>query len=135
MDALHAFQPAAAAHIASTGAAAGTATQTDPIARQAAAGSLDTLLEDSAVAAENRHLVCGHPADVLARGASALEVDILVLGCIARSGVQRLLLGNTAERLIYRVPCDLLLVKPAGFASDIERERRGPRLIVTPVCN
>jgi universal stress protein E len=132
---LHAFQPAAAVNLPSTGAAAGTAIETDLIARQAAAASLDTLLKGSSVAAENRHLVCGHPADVLARGASALEADILVLGCISRSGIRRLLIGNTAEQLIYRVQCDLLLVKPAGFANDIERERRGPRLMVTPVCN
>ena len=92
-------------------------------------------MDGTGLTAEKRHLVSGHPADALARGANDLGADILVLGCISRSGVRRLLIGNTAEQLIYRVPCDLLLVKPAGFANDIERERRGPRLMVTPVCN
>jgi universal stress protein E len=135
VHAIHAFAPAASSNHPSTGATAGAAIQTDLVARQTAAASLDTLLKGSSVAVDNRHLVCGHPADVLARGASALEADILVLGCICRSGVRRLMIGNTAEHLIYRVPCDLLLVKPAGFANDIEHERRGPRLMVTPVCN
>jgi hypothetical protein len=33
------------------------------------------------------------------------------------------------------VPCDLLMVKAPGFTNDIEHECRGPRLMVTPVCN
>ena len=43
--------------------------------------------------------------------------------------------AKATQQLIYRVHCDLLLVKPVGFANDIERERRGPRLMVTPVYN
>ena len=135
VHAVHAFVPTVSSNHPSMGATAGAAIQTDLMAQHAAAASLEALLAGSGLAAENRHLVGGHPTDALARGASELAADILVLGCISRSGVRRLLIGNTAEQLIYRLPCDLLLVKPAGFATHIERERRGPRLMVTPVCN
>jgi universal stress protein E len=83
----------------------------------------------------NRHLIGGHPTDAIALTVKQILADILVLGCISRSGLQRLLIGNTAGQLIYRVPCDLLMVKPMGFTNHIERERRGPRLMVTPACN
>jgi len=135
MHVLHAFLPSVGAVYESTGATAGAAVQIDLIARSAAATSLDSVLENRGIPAANRHLVSGHPADALTLGVTRLSADILVLGCIARSGLRRLLIGNTAEQLIYRVPCDLLMVKPPGFTNDIEHERHGPRLMVTPVCN
>ena len=135
MHVMHAFLPSAVAVHASTGATAGAAVQPDLIARRAAGTLLDRALEGSDIPVTNRHLVSGHPADALTLGVTQLSADILVLGCIARSGVRRLLIGNTAEQLIYRLPCDLLMVKPLGFTNDIERARRGPRLMVTPVCN
>jgi universal stress protein E len=135
MHVIHAFLPSVEAVQASTGVAAGAAFQTDLVARNAAATSLDSVLDSRDIPVANRHLVSGHPTDALTPGVTQLSADILVLGCIARSGVRRFLIGNTAEQLIYRVPCDLLMVKPPGFTNDIECERRGPRLMVTPVCN
>ena len=38
--------------------------------------------------------------------------DLLVMGAVSRSGLQRLALGSTAERVLDFVPCDLLIVKP-----------------------
>lgn len=133
MHAIHAFLPSAAAVYASTGATAGAAVESDLSARHAAGTLLDRVLEGSDIPQANRHLRSGHPADALTLGVAQISADILVLGCIARSGVRRLLIGNTAEQLIYGVPCDLLMVKPPGFTNDIEHERRGPRLMVTPV--
>jgi len=135
VHAIHAFLPSLGPVHASTGATAGASVQTDLVARHAAATSLDSILESRDIPVANRHLVSGHPTDALTLGVTQLSADILVLGCIARSGVRRFLIGNTAEQLIYRVPCDLLMVKAPGFTNDIEREPRGPRLMVTPVCN
>ncbi len=36
-----------------------------------------------------------------------------------RSGLKRLVLGNTAETLLDRLPCNLLVVKPRRFANRI----------------
>jgi universal stress protein E len=41
----------------------------------------------------------------------ALGADLLVMGAVSRSAVQRLLLGSTAELVLDFVPCDLLIVK------------------------
>jgi hypothetical protein len=48
---------------------------------------------------------------------------------MSRSGVQGALLGNTADGLLRHLGCDLLIVKPPQFASDVLRWRAGPRQI------
>jgi universal stress protein E len=39
----------------------------------------------------------------------------MVMGAVSRSGLDRIFLGSTAERVLDRLPCDLLIVKPKGF--------------------
>ena len=47
------------------------------------------------------------------------EIDLLVMGTIARGGVAGVLTGNTAERLLPRIPCSVLAVKPPDFVCPI----------------
>jgi universal stress protein E len=61
--------------------------------------------------------------------AAELHSDLVVMGAVSRSGLKRLFIGNTAEQLLDRLPCDLLVVKPTGFKSGVLRPRRGARLI------
>lgn len=42
------------------------------------------------------------------------EIDLLVIGTVARSGMSRVFVGNTAERLLSQVSCSVLAVKPSG---------------------
>ena len=41
------------------------------------------------------------------------DADFLVMGAVARRGVKKLLLGSTAARVLDRLPCDLVIIKPA----------------------
>jgi hypothetical protein len=41
------------------------------------------------------------------------------MGAISRRGLQRLFIGNTAERMLDHLDCDVLVVKPAGFHTRI----------------
>jgi len=45
--------------------------------------------------------------------------DLVVMGMIGRTGIPGFLIGNTAERLLPKIPCSLLAVKPAGFKSPV----------------
>lgn len=47
------------------------------------------------------------------------DIDLIVMGTIGRSGLSGLLIGNTAERVIDRVNCSVLAIKPANFKSPI----------------
>jgi len=44
---------------------------------------------------------------------------VVVMGAVSRSGLKRLFIGNTAERVLDRLPCDVLIVKPRGFRSPV----------------
>ena len=46
-----------------------------------------------------------------------LRADAVVMGAISRSGLKGLFLGNTAEDVLDRLHCDLVIVKPAGFKA------------------
>lgn len=54
---------------------------------------------------------------VLPEFAVAEGVDLVVMGTTGRTGIARHLRGNTAERLLDRLPCSLVAVKPAPAAS------------------
>jgi universal stress protein E len=53
------------------------------------------------------------------------------MGAVSRSGLKRVFIGNTAERVLDALPCDVLVVKPAHFASRVERRSRGMRVVPT----
>jgi universal stress protein E len=92
---------------------------------------LDKALRSAGVVtlkASHRHLVPLHPADSIPRMARRLSCDIVVMGALSRSGLKGLLIGNTAERLLDELPCDLLVVKPRGFRTSVAKDVRGPEL-------
>jgi universal stress protein E len=66
------------------------------------------------------HLTWGIPSQGVARLAEHLEVDLLVLGTVGRSGIKGVLLGNTAEKVLDTCNCSILTVKPDDFISPIE---------------
>jgi hypothetical protein len=59
------------------------------------------------------------PADVLCRAAADHGADLLVVGSHGRTGLERLLLGSVAERVIRHAPCPVLCVRarPAPVAE------------------
>ena len=59
----------------------------------------------------------GPPDDVIPQLVIDNQIDVLVLGTHARSGISRLVLGNTAERILPTVHCSVLAVKPSDFVS------------------
>jgi hypothetical protein len=51
------------------------------------------------------------------------------MGAVSRSGLKRVFIGNTAERALNELPCDVLVVKPPGFAKQVADRPRGLRII------
>jgi universal stress protein E len=48
------------------------------------------------------------------------HIDLLVMGTIGRGGMEGILIGNTAERLLPEVDCSVLAVKPPDFISPVK---------------
>jgi len=50
------------------------------------------------------------------------RTQIVACGAVARSYGKRLIIGHTAERLLNRLDCDVLVVKPPGVRSPVARQ-------------
>jgi nucleotide-binding universal stress UspA family protein len=60
----------------------------------------------------------GLPATEIDSYAREMRADLIVVGTHGRSGVERLVLGSVAERLLRRAPCPVLTV-PAGLPDAV----------------
>lgn len=83
--------------------------------------ALRTLLDafGSRIPADRVWLVRGDPVDAIAGVVDLQDVEVVVVGTSARRGVRGLLVGNTAERLVERVRCDVVVVKVPDFRSPL----------------
>ncbi|MGD0490936.1 MAG: universal stress protein [Steroidobacteraceae bacterium] len=64
------------------------------------------------IAKNKAHLVCGDPAVALPAVARSTRAGLIVMGAMSRSGLKRIFIGNTAERVLDGLQCDVLVVKP-----------------------
>jgi universal stress protein E len=67
------------------------------------------------------HLSWGTPWQEIQRISRHQAADLIVIGTVGRSGIKGLLMGNTAEKVLDTCECSILIVKPDGFVSPIER--------------
>jgi len=49
-----------------------------------------------------------------------VDPDLVVMGTVSRGGLAGVIVGNTAERLLGRLDCSLLAVKPDDFACPVK---------------
>ena len=92
--------------------------------------ALATVAARSDIPEKNVVYERGDPASRLPRFAKRCRADVVVMGAVSRSGLTRLFIGNTAERVIDKLDCDVLIVKPRRFATPVQR--RPPRLPPSP---
>jgi universal stress protein E len=88
-------------------------------------------LRGSDVARARRYLIGAHPIDAIIGAAAKSRSALVVMGAVSRSGLKNLLIGNTAERILDELPCDILVAKPGRFKSRVPTKTRGPRLVVS----
>lgn len=90
-------------------------------ASRSVAEALDDFLApfDLSHRSEGVHLLHDEagPGHAISELAKQQNIDIVVMGTLARSGVSGALMGNTAEQVIDRVECSVLTIKPSGFIS------------------
>ncbi len=92
--------------------------------------AFETFRESVEVPRTRAHLVDGNPVKAIPRLASQLGAGIVVMGALSRSGLERVFIGNTAEKVLGALECDVLVVKPETFSSHVARDTRGIRVQV-----
>ncbi len=126
LHAVHAYDPLRASMLAKDGTAAVRAREA---AAAQAKADLARTVRSAHIPPARRHLCGRHPIDAVLEVATTLHSDIVVMGAVSRSGLRRLFIGNTAEQLLDRLPCDLLVVKPRGWETRAPRARPAVRHI------
>jgi universal stress protein E len=75
------------------------------------------LCKEHGVPPERTHVHQGGTRQLLLALTEQLRADAVVMGAVSRSGLKGLFVGNTAEDVLDRLHCDLVIVKPAGFQA------------------
>jgi universal stress protein E len=83
------------------------------------------LAKAAHISAARVHLLAGDPDALLPATARRLRAGVLVMGAMSRRGLKRLFIGNSAERLLDDLHCDVLVVKPPRYVAPLPRARRG----------
>lgn len=83
------------------------------------AEALDKLVNALQVPSERTHLHAGNPIDLLPNVSNKIGADLVVMGAVARSRLENAIVGSTAENVLDRLGCDVLVVKPKGFISPV----------------
>ncbi len=87
---------------------------------QRARDHIESCLETRGVGVKpSLHIGCTSPHRAIQECLERLQPDLVVMGIISRGSVAGLLVGTTAERVLHRVECSLLTVKPENFVSPV----------------
>ncbi|GAB2679293.1 universal stress protein [Aliiglaciecola aliphaticivorans] len=65
------------------------------------------------------HISRGDPGQELPKIAKRIGADLVVMGTVARTGIAGLVIGNTAETILYQLQSSVLAIKPKGFVSPV----------------
>ncbi len=64
-------------------------------------------------------LTASSPAQAITRFAQEKNADLVIVGTHGRKGLARMLMGSTAESLLRRSPCPVLVVKHKVLAAAV----------------
>ncbi|MCG8686320.1 MAG: universal stress protein [Desulfobacterales bacterium] len=80
----------------------------------------ETLGKEQAIKFDPKtEVIEGKPETVIPQRVDEIDADLLCMGTASRSGLKGLLLGNTAEEILHRINCSVVVIKPADFVCPI----------------
>lgn len=57
-------------------------------------------------------IIFGNPADEIVRFAKDKEIDLIVIGSQGKKGIEKMVFGSTAEKVVKKSTCPVLVIKP-----------------------
>ena len=81
------------------------------------------LAKTAGIPPARRHIRMGDVVEELCATAKRVRSGLVVMGAVSRSALTRLFIGNASERVLDKVACDVLIVKPRDFKSRIPAGR------------
>jgi universal stress protein E len=138
LHAVHAFIPVPAGSFPDIAVSQQSTSALEALIAEVAKQGFDETLRSTEIPEGKRHLVGRHPIDAIEQVAREINSGIVVLGEVSRTGLKRLIIGNTAERLLDHLACDILIVKSPHFETKVPVAVRGVRytaMLSTPAMN
>lgn len=94
--------------------------QSANLSEERAASAAKALLTSMQLEASAYHLGEGPPEYWIPKVAEDQHAALVVIGTHGRDGIKGALLGNTAERILDRLSCDVLVLR-AGLSVDMDK--------------
>lgn len=69
------------------------------------------LVDEAGLDRNKLHLLLGKPAKEICRISQKINADVVILGNKTRTSLRGRLLGNTAENVLHKVACDVMVIK------------------------
>ena len=79
--------------------------------------ALTKFMSAYSVPEANVHFVEGLPQEKLPEITAEDDAGVIIMGAVSRRGLDRIFIGSTAERVLDRLGCDLLIVKSGSTSS------------------
>ena len=70
-------------------------------------------------------VVQGVPFQKILETAKNQQVDLIIMGTHGRTGLQHVLLGSVAEKVVHLAPCPVLVVRQPPLARSRKETRHG----------
>jgi universal stress protein E len=83
--------------------------------------AVEDLVGDFPEAAGRVRVAEGRAEDKLPDYAAEVRADVVVMGAVARSPLKRMFIGSTAEKVLDRLGCDVMVIKPEQSAVHVAR--------------
>ena len=119
LHAFHSYLPSSMHRLSSMDARVPPLEELEANIEQHRSAALDELLDDYTVLAQNTHLLAGDASKLLPELATDLDAGLVVMGSIARNMLESVFVGSTTEKVLDKIPCDLLVLKPTLFATTV----------------
>ncbi|MFP4314092.1 MAG: universal stress protein [Alphaproteobacteria bacterium] len=97
--------------------------QVDKIIYEAELGTkqaLETLMKEAGIENTNAVVKRGKAEEIIPDYIDAHNINLAVMGTVARTGIPGFFIGNTAENIMQNIACGMFAAKPNGFSSPVK---------------
>lgn len=121
MHVVHAYVPATLPPAADFGGASVVSVSPEVLAAEQSLQleRIKALVAGSAAAGAQIHVDAGMPSQYLPAIAGECGIDLLIMGWQSRGRVSQAVIGNTAERVLESLPCDVLVVRATNWTQTL----------------
>lgn len=92
--------------------------------------ALSKVATTDATLVVDRVLRIGTPAEGVVEYARGHDCDLIVMGTHGRTGLQHILMGSVAEKVIRTAPCPVMVVRLPASTKKVAKERESKHVVV-----